>query len=64
MIDESVGLKSRMYSMKNMDGKESNTSKGMNIANYFKDAKTTCVEIASEMEKCFKLKGKLNFNVL
>ena len=62
--DEFVGFKSRMYSMKNIDGKESNTAKGMNIPNYFKDAETTCVEIASEMKKCFKLKGKLNFNVL
>ena len=27
IIDEFVGLKSRMYSMKNIDGKESNTAK-------------------------------------
>ena len=27
IIDEYVGLKSRMYSMKNIDGKESNTAK-------------------------------------
>ena len=40
IIDEFVGLKSKMYSMKNIDGKESNTAKGVNIAtefNGFKD---------------------------
>ena len=40
IIDEFVGLKSKMYSMKNIDGKESNTVKGVNIAtelNEFKD---------------------------
>ena len=30
--DEFVGLKSKMYSIKNIDGKESNTAKGVNIA--------------------------------
>ena len=40
IIGEFVGLKSKMYSMKNIDGKESNTVKGVNIAtelNEFKD---------------------------
>ena len=40
IIDEFVGLKSKMYSMKNFDGKESNTAKGVNIAtkvNEYKD---------------------------
>ena len=39
-IDEFVGLKSKMYSMKNIDGKESNAAKEVNIAiefNKFKD---------------------------
>ena len=38
--DEFVGLKSKMYSTKNIDDKESNTAKGVNIAtefNIFKD---------------------------
>ena len=30
--DEFVGLKWKMYSMKNIDGKESNTAKGVNTA--------------------------------
>ena len=41
IIDEFVGLKSKIYSIKNIDGKESNTAKGVNIAtefNEFKDA--------------------------
>ena len=41
IIDEFVGLKSKMYSMKSIDGKKSNTTKGVNIAtqfNEFKDA--------------------------
>ena len=32
IIDEFVRLKSKMHSMKNIDGKESNTAKGVNIA--------------------------------
>ena len=39
-VDEFLGLKSKMYSMKKIDGKESNTAKGVNIAtefNKFKD---------------------------
>ena len=41
IIDEFVGLKSNIYSIKNIDGKESNTAEGVNIAtdfNEFKDA--------------------------
>ena len=41
IIDEFVGLKSKMYSMKNIDGKESNTAKGVNIATEFKEFKDT-----------------------
>ena len=35
IIDEFVGLKSKMYSMKKVDGKEYNTAKGVNIATDF-----------------------------
>ena len=41
IIDEFVGLKSKMYSMKNIDGKESNTAKGVNIATEFNEFKDT-----------------------
>ena len=39
--DEFVGLKSKMYSMKNIDGKESNMAKGVNIATEFNEFKDT-----------------------
>ena len=39
--DEFVGLKSKMGSMKNIDGKESNTSNGVNIATEFGEFKDT-----------------------
>ena len=35
IIDEFVGLKSKMHSMNNIDGKESNTAKRVNIATEF-----------------------------
>ena len=47
VINEFVQLKSKMYSMKNIDGKESNTAKLVNIAanefefNEFKDTLST-----------------------
>ena len=34
-----VGLKSKMYSIKNIDGKESSTAKGVNIATEFTEFK-------------------------
>ena len=39
IIDEFIGLKSKMYSIKKIDGKESNTAKGVNIATEFKEFK-------------------------
>ena len=41
IIDEFVGLKSKMYSMLSDDGKESNTAKGVNIATEFNEFKDT-----------------------
>ena len=41
IIDEFVGLKSKMHFMKNIDGKESNTAKGVNIATEFNEFKDT-----------------------
>ena len=37
IIDEFVGLKSKMYPMKNIDGKESNTAKGVNFETEFNE---------------------------
>ena len=39
IIDEFVGLKSKMYSMKKVDGNESSTAKGVNIATEFNEFK-------------------------
>ena len=37
IIVDLAGLKSKMYSMKNIDGKKSNTEKGVNIAAEFNE---------------------------
>ena len=42
VIGEFVGLKSKMYSIKNIDRKVSNTAKGVNIATDFNELKTVC----------------------
>ena len=39
IVDEFFGLKSKIKSMKKIDGKESNTSKGVNIATEFNEFK-------------------------
>ena len=39
IIDQFIGLKSRMYSIKKIDGKESSTTKGVNIATEFNEFK-------------------------
>ena len=41
IINEFVGLKLKMYYMKNVDGKESNTAKAVNIATEFNEFKDT-----------------------
>ena len=41
IIDEFVGLRSKKYSMKNIDGKESNTTKGVKIKTEFNEFRDT-----------------------
>ena len=41
IIGEFAGLKSKIHSMKIIDGKESNTAKGVNIATEFNEFKDT-----------------------
>ena len=41
IIDEFVGLKLKMYCMKNINGKESNTAKAVDIATEFNEFKNT-----------------------
>ena len=45
IINEFAGLKSKMYSRKNIDGKESNTAKVVNIATEFNEFKDTLLTI-------------------
>ena len=39
IIDEFIGLKAKMYSMKKIDGSESSTAKGVNITTEFNEFK-------------------------
>ena len=42
VIGQFVGLKSKMHSMKTIDGTESNTDKGVNSATEFNEFKDIC----------------------
>ena len=60
IVDEFVGLKSKMYSMKKIDGKECNTAKGVSIAiefNKFKDVLFNKKIIRHKNEKNSKQKA-------
>ena len=57
IIDEFVGLKSKMYSMKNIDGKESNTAKGVNIATEFNEFKDTLFDKKIIRHKMRRIQG-------
>ena len=62
IVDEFVGLKSKMYSMKKIDGKECNTAKGVSIAtefNKFKDVLFNKKIIRHKMKKIERKKHKL-----
>ena len=59
---EFVGLKSKIYSMKNIDGKECNTAKGVSIAtefNKFKDVLFNVKIITHKMKRIQSKKCKL-----
>ena len=58
IIGEFVGLKPNIYSMKNVDGKESNTAKGVNIATQFKEFKDTLFNIKVLRHKMRRIQGK------
>ena len=62
IIEEFVGLKSKMHSMKNIDGKEFNTAKGVNIANEFNEFKKILFNkkrIRQNANKRIKIKNAL-----
>ena len=56
--DEFVGLKSKMYSTKNIDSKESNTAKGVNIATEFNEFKNTLFNKKVLRHKLRRIQGK------
>ena len=60
IIGEFVGLKSKMYSMKNIDGKESNTAKGVNIVTELNEFKDTLFNKKVLRHKMRRMHGKKN----
>ena len=58
VIGEFVGLKSKMYSVKNIAGKESDTSKGVNIATEFNEFKDPLFNKKIIRHKMRKIQGK------
>ena len=58
IIDEFVGLKSKMYSMKNIDCKESNMAKRVNIATEFNEFKYNSFHKKIIRHKMRRIQGK------
>ena len=58
IIDEFVGLKSKIFSIKNIGGKESNTAKGVNIATEFSEFKDTLLNKKVLRHKMGRIQGK------
>ena len=58
IIHDFVRLKSKIYSVKNIDGKESNTAKGVNIATEFNKFKDTLFNKKVLRHKMRRIQGK------
>ena len=58
IIGEFVGLKSKTYSMQNIDGKESNTAKGVNVATEFNEFKNTLLNKKIIRHKLKRIQSK------
>ena len=58
IIGDFVELKSKMYSMKKIDGKESNTAKGVNIATEINEFKDTLFNNKIIRHKIRRIQGK------
>ena len=58
IIDEFVGLKSKMYSMLSDDGKESNKAKGVNIVTEFTEFEDTLFKRKIIRHKMRRIQGK------
>ena len=62
IIDQFIGLKSKMYSIRKIDGSESSTAKGVNIAtefNEFKDVLFNKKNIKHKMKRIQAKKHKI-----
>ena len=57
IVNEFVGLKSKMYSIKKIDGKECNTAKGVSIATEFDKFKDVLFNENIIRQKEFKVKS-------
>ena len=55
IIDDFVGLKSKMYSIKNCDGEEPHTATGVNIATEFLKSKTKQKGFRSKLKRIQRL---------
>ena len=62
IIGEFVGLKSKIYSIKNTDGKESDTEKVVNIATEFNEFKDTLFNKKIIRHKMRRTQGKKTKN--
>ena len=60
IVDEFVGLKSKMKSMKIIDGKESNTAKGVNIATEFTEFKDALFNKKIIRHKMRRIQSKMH----
>ena len=58
IIDTFVGLQSKIYSIKNIDGKESNTEKGVNIASEFNEFRDTLFNKIVVIHKMKRIQSK------
>ena len=58
IIAEFVGLKSKMYSMENIDGKESDTAKEVNIVTGFNEFKDTLFNKKITRHKMKRIQSK------
>ena len=58
LIDEFVGLKSKRHSMKDIDGKEPNMGKGVNIQTEFHEFKDTLFNKIIIRHKMRRIQGK------
>ena len=58
IIDEFVGLKSKTHSMKSIDGKETNTAKGVSVATEFKRFRNILFNKKIIRDKMRRIKAK------